>query len=144
MKTLLATSSSVFMALLASIGVVSTTGFAKALPEWAERLGWTLVHSVWQLVLIAIFVALISTLLRRVSARVQYTCFVAAFITMAALPCVTWALIEITPQIVTENQSVSVKFEPNVEIPAGTIPTLGGPSVPAVVVPPVPAVEPPR
>ena len=68
MKSILATSSSVLMALFASMGVVSSTGITTHLPAWAERLGWTLAHSVWQLAFVAIVVALISKLLRRCSA----------------------------------------------------------------------------
>ena len=117
MKSILATSSSVLMALFASMGVVSSTGITTHLPAWAERLGWTLAHSVWQLAFVAIVVALISKLLRRCSARVQYACCVAAFITMAILPCVTWTLIEVTPRIISEKQFDPVKIEPIVAIP---------------------------
>ncbi|MFO1003023.1 MAG: hypothetical protein U0936_22045 [Planctomycetaceae bacterium] len=46
-------------------------------PVWVERLGWTLVHSLWQLAVVAILAAVLLRLLRNRSARSRYAVAVA-------------------------------------------------------------------
>ena len=58
-------------------------GFLSA--PWAERLGWTLLHSLWQITTVALVYALLSVLLRKKSARVRYVLACAALLAMMAL-----------------------------------------------------------
>lgn len=51
-----------------------------------ERLGWTLVHSVWQLGALACLFGLFMTALRRRSATVRYVVACVTLGTMVALP----------------------------------------------------------
>ena len=66
-----------------------------------ERLGWTLVHSVWRLFVVAIVAALALRGMRRRSANARYIAGVIALGAMFALPCVTWSLVVVQPRDVT-------------------------------------------
>ena len=99
MKALLATSGGVLVALLHSWIVVPASLGPGRLPEWVERLGWTLVHSAWQLAMVAIVAALVDLGLRRRSANARYAVGVAALVMMFALPCVTWTLVAVAPHM---------------------------------------------
>ena len=50
--------------------------------SWAERIGWTLLHSLWQIALIAGVYALVAALLRKRSAQARYLCGCAALLAM--------------------------------------------------------------
>ena len=63
-----------------------------------ERLGWTLVHSVWQLLAVAVVAALVDRGLRRRSANARYIAGVIALGAMFALPCVTWLCVRVEPR----------------------------------------------
>jgi len=56
----------------------------------AERLGWTLLHSVWQGAAVAVGLALALILLRRRSAQARYSASCAALACMAMLPALTF------------------------------------------------------
>src|SRR5687768_8113012 len=55
-----------------------------------ERLGWVLVHSLWQFAVVAIIALLVERALQRTSPAVLYGFLLLAFATMAALPVATW------------------------------------------------------
>ena len=57
---------------------------------WTERLGWTLLHFLWQGILVAALYALARALAGRMSARARYAIACAALLTMAAAPAVTY------------------------------------------------------
>jgi beta-lactamase regulating signal transducer with metallopeptidase domain len=58
---------------------------------WTERLGWTLLHFVWQGILIAAFYALVRVLAGdRISARGRYSLACAALLSMTAAPAITY------------------------------------------------------
>ena len=61
---------------------------------WAERLGWTLLHFLWQGVLVAALYALVRALAgNRMSARGRYAMACAALLAMTTAPAVTyWSL----------------------------------------------------
>ena len=40
--------------------------------SWAERIGWTLLHSLWQIALIAGVYAVVAAMLRKRSAQARY------------------------------------------------------------------------
>src|SRR3954453_15106004 len=69
-----------------------------------ERLGWVLLHSVWQFALIALVVMVFERATRRFSAGVRYGAFLLAFGAMAVAPAATCLVIpgesklpEVTP-----------------------------------------------
>jgi len=63
------------------------------IPVWVERLGWTLVHSLWLLTFIAILAAIVLRFLRSRSARARYAAAVAMLALMVIGPMATWGLI---------------------------------------------------
>lgn len=56
---------------------------------WLNVVGWTLVHFVWQAVIIVAVVAILLHLLRRRSAQARYATGVGGLVVLAALPLVT-------------------------------------------------------
>ena len=81
-----ALSASVLVAMLAT---AQTSLFPETVPDWMERLGWMLVHSVWQLAAVSGVAALMLRSMRHRSADARYAVSVAALAVMVALPCVT-------------------------------------------------------
>jgi beta-lactamase regulating signal transducer with metallopeptidase domain len=55
-----------------------------------ERLGWVLVHSLWEFLLIGIVAVSLSRVLRRSSAEIRYIMLLIAFSVMAVAPVATW------------------------------------------------------
>ena len=49
-------------------------------PVWVERLGWMLVHSLWQLAVVAVLAAVLLRWLRNRSARMRYAVAVACWL----------------------------------------------------------------
>ena len=105
MKALLATSGGVMLALLSSWSVALEQAGPARLPKWAERLGWTLVHSAWQLAAVAVVVAVVDLALKRRSANVRYAVGVAALMMMVVLPCVTWTQVVIEHRVSSGQRS---------------------------------------
>ncbi|RLS74409.1 MAG: hypothetical protein DWI00_09380 [Planctomycetota bacterium] len=66
-------------------------------PVWVERLGWMLVHSLWQLAIVAVLAAVLLRLLRNRSARMRYAVAVAMLALMAIGPAATWCFISVEP-----------------------------------------------
>ncbi len=60
-----------------------------------ERLGWMLVHFLWQAAVVAMLLAVFLRLLRRSSANVRYLTACAAIVLMVLLPIVTMQFIEV-------------------------------------------------
>lgn len=60
--------------------------------EIAERLGWTLLHSLWQATAIAMLLAVVLKLLARSSAQARYAVVCAGLVAMALLPAATSGL----------------------------------------------------
>jgi len=65
-----------------------------------ERLGWTLVHSVWQLALVAGLAMVLNRLTCRATASTRYVMLVAMFLILAASPVVTWFLLPSESEVV--------------------------------------------
>jgi beta-lactamase regulating signal transducer with metallopeptidase domain len=75
-------------------------------PVWVERLGWMLVHSLWQLAIVAVLASVLLRLLRNRSARMRYAAAVAMLALMAIGPVVTWCFISVEPvQRVSSSQT---------------------------------------
>jgi hypothetical protein len=66
-------------------------------PVWVERLGWMLVHSLWQLAVVAVLAAVLLRLMRNRSARMRYAVAVAMLALIAIGPVATWCLISVEP-----------------------------------------------
>ncbi len=66
-------------------------------PDIIERLGWVLIHSLWQFGVIAIFAAVIVSILRRRPSVTRYGVLVVAMTLMVITSCVTWILISASP-----------------------------------------------
>jgi beta-lactamase regulating signal transducer with metallopeptidase domain/WD40 repeat protein/HEAT repeat protein len=60
--------------------------------EFVERLGWVLVHSVWQFALIALLAGMTVWAMRRSAASRRYAALVVAMTVSAAAPVATWFL----------------------------------------------------
>jgi beta-lactamase regulating signal transducer with metallopeptidase domain len=61
-------------------------------PE-TERVGWTLLHFLWQGIVVAALLRITLGLLRRSSANARYACCCAAMLTMAVMPAMTFLLL---------------------------------------------------
>ncbi|HQX53410.1 MAG TPA: M56 family metallopeptidase, partial [Planctomycetaceae bacterium] len=88
MKTLIVSITTVFLALAPATiapGIISS----QSMPPWVEQLGWTILHSLWQIGLIALLAASACRLLRRNSAKARYAVLGATMAMMAAAPIVT-------------------------------------------------------
>ena len=68
-----------------------------AWPALVSRLGWLLVHSLWQFMLIALVAGVAEQLLRKQSAAARYGVLVAAMVLMVLSLLVTLALLQIDP-----------------------------------------------
>ncbi len=73
------------------------SGLMVIVPVWVERLGWMLVHSLWQLAILAVMAAVLLRLLRNRSARMRYAVAVAMLALMAIGPAATWCFISVEP-----------------------------------------------
>ena len=60
--------------------------------DWAERVGWTLLHSLWQIALLAAAYALVSVSLKNRSATVRYCAGCVTLFAMLGLPLSTYFL----------------------------------------------------
>jgi beta-lactamase regulating signal transducer with metallopeptidase domain len=77
------------------------------LPAWGQRLGWTLVHSIWQVTLVALVAGLVLACLRRCSARLRYSLGVLCLALMLVAPAMTWSMVTITEpaEVLATNES---------------------------------------
>ena len=67
-----------------------------------ERLGWTLIHSVWELALVAALSALVLRLLDQSSAAIRYRVGCAALGAMVALPVATFVMVDSSRHVAAE------------------------------------------
>ncbi|HIE95830.1 MAG TPA: hypothetical protein EYQ63_02175 [Fuerstia sp.] len=78
-----------------------------------ERLGWVLVHSLWQFAAVGVLVAVLLRLLRHSSSTVKYAGLVAALSLAAAVPVATWFWIPAGPMVTTNTQIATAPAEAN-------------------------------
>ncbi len=64
--------------------------------QMVERLGWTLIHFVWQAATVALLLAVALRCLRRSSSNVRYVVSCLALVLIVALPLVTMSLVEVS------------------------------------------------
>ena len=70
-------------------GMLTITGMSSTV----ERLGWVLLHSLWQFALVAIMAGIITRAMQRRSATLRYVAFVTALALCVAAPPTTWLLL---------------------------------------------------
>ena len=58
-----------------------------------EALGWSLLHSLWQGLLVALLLAAVTPVLRRYRAEVAYAAACTALLVLAVLPVATWLML---------------------------------------------------
>ena len=61
--------------------------------DWITRLGWTLLHSLWEIALVTAVLALLLSLLRRGSANMRYLTACGGLTVMAIVPLVTYGFL---------------------------------------------------
>jgi len=69
------------------------------MPQFIERLGWVLVHSLWQFAVIAIFAAIVARMMRRSSSILRYAFLVISMGLMVAAPIVTGVVLPVNTDI---------------------------------------------
>lgn len=73
---------------------------------WAERIGWTLVHSLWQIIIVSAGFALVTLLLRHRSANARYWLGCAGLVAMVVWPAVTFVNLEIVDTIAQRSPAI--------------------------------------
>jgi beta-lactamase regulating signal transducer with metallopeptidase domain/WD40 repeat protein len=75
--------------------------------EFIERLGWVLVHSLWQFAAVALLAGLTVLVFRRRTATLRYGLLVLAMAVSVAAPVATWFLVEIdeSPELLSGRDS---------------------------------------
>ena len=63
------------------------------LPIWWQKLGWTLVHSLWQMAIIAVLASVAVRLLHKRTAHVRYVVAISFLWLMVIAPAITWQTI---------------------------------------------------
>lgn len=82
-----------------------------------ERLGWVLLHSLWQFALVSLLAAMAVRVLRRWSAELRYGLLVTALATTLALPVGTWLLMRgNSTNGAASRESMSQSREPTTEL----------------------------
>ncbi len=61
---------------------------------WAQRLGWVLIHFLWQGMGVALLLAIALSFLSRASSHVRYVVIAGALLLCGALPVATWTLLD--------------------------------------------------
>ena len=85
--------------------------------DWAERMGLTLVHSLWQIALVAVVYAIVASRLRNRSADSRYALGCVAMLAMLVLPIGTYALLSDDPMPAATGPSVEM------QLPSDSAPT---------------------
>lgn len=96
-------------------------------PQITERLGWTLVHFVWQATAVGLLLAVALYLLRRASAHIRYMVSCLALVLIATLPLVTMPFLDVAgsaaeagpaPALPVVTESTPVEVIEVTELPA--------------------------
>jgi len=85
------------------------------------KLGWVLVHSLWQLAAVGVVLAIVLGLLRKASANARYLASCVALVLMVVLPIVTLCMVE-PPGAVVTTLGESATPEPAPPPPAKVVP----------------------
>lgn len=99
-------------------------------PGMIERLGWMLVHFLWQAAAVALLLAVLQRLLRRAGANARYAAACGALVLMVGLPVVTMQFVEVSGPVAEAGPPLELPSLPPVEplpvtvIPAAELPPL--------------------
>lgn len=99
-------------------------------PGTIERLGWMLVHFLWQAAAVALLLAVLQRLLRRAGANARYAAACGALVLMVVLPVVTMQFVEVSGPVAEAGPPLELPSSPPVEplpvtvIPAAELPPL--------------------
>ncbi len=100
-----------------------------------ERLGWVLVHSLWQLAALAMLAWMVERLLGQASAAWRYRALLAFLLLMAAVPVVTWTMLggssqekqAAPPAVIAQQEKPSSEIaSPQINSPPIPMPTIEG------------------
>jgi beta-lactamase regulating signal transducer with metallopeptidase domain len=95
---------------------LSVTVFSE---PWVQRLGWVLLHFIWQGTAIALLMALVLRLLAQASSHVRYLVIGGALLICGVMPVVTWTVLGSQPEPHQQPAMASTPIEaPKVEVPA--------------------------
>jgi beta-lactamase regulating signal transducer with metallopeptidase domain len=73
-----------------NVHVLNAAQHVTSRPDWVDRLGWILVHSLWQFALVAGVLGIVLRITIRVSSRARYSACLVALSSLVLLPCATW------------------------------------------------------
>jgi len=90
-----------------------------------ERLGWTLLHSTWQGLAVALFVAVILPAIRRRAARAAYAVCCGALLLTVLLPAITFCVVLESPRAATRPGRIA---QASVAVPASDALKVGQPA----------------
>jgi beta-lactamase regulating signal transducer with metallopeptidase domain len=120
---------------------------------WADRIGWVLVHSLWQFALVALLAVVLQGALKRCSASTRYRALLAAMALVVAVPVATcfspWCVdapvvvAKVVPVEQPENVSPSHNISP-LQRGDGAMATAALPAESPAELAPMPQPEPPR
>ncbi|WP_339735239.1 M56 family metallopeptidase [uncultured Gimesia sp.] len=89
--------------------------------DWAERVGWTLLHSLWQVTLLAIAYHLVSILLRNRPATVRYFVCCVTLFSMLGFPLSTYYLLSQNPiQVSTDKNDTPTLAKGSNDLPVSS------------------------
>ena len=100
-------------------------------PEVVHRLGWALVHFVWQGAALAALAAVMLRCLRRRAAAVRYLVACAALAAMAAMPAATLCLVPPAPTVTQRHTGDEIPWSETPAAVVWTSPPAGVPAAPA-------------
>ncbi|MCA9051274.1 MAG: M56 family metallopeptidase, partial [Planctomycetaceae bacterium] len=115
------------------------TSVTAALEPIIDRLGWTLIHSLWQFAAISVVAGIVVRLLKRQSAAVRYLTLLSAMVLMMAAPIATWVAIPETESVTPVEDPVADSVASTPPLPddesAGVTPLIVSQKLPTVAVP---------
>ncbi len=108
---------------------------------WTDRIGWTLVHSLWQFVLAAFLAFALQWMLRRRSAAARYRALLIGMALLVAAPTATWFSLPSADVPVAEVEFSPVEKTENVSPPQLVFPSQPRDDAPAMAVRPMESPE---
>ena len=83
----------------------------------AHRVGWTLVHSLWQLAAVAVLVMLALRLLRRATTQTRYVAACSGLVLMAMLPIVTFVFVPVPCNLAVPSRASNSQHDADRTLP---------------------------
>lgn len=99
---------------------------------WANRIGWALVHSLWQFALVALLATALQRALARRSALARYWTLLAGLVLLIVMPIATWFSLESAHAVAVPNGLASIDNVPDTSSPEQVLAWPGAIDVEAV------------